>query len=149
MPKQLTADDARVSLNAHVAAKGAEICAKYGPAIGWRELQLILEDRTCVRYPCRIEFNAEPLQAGEFGHPVAQGEKPEDGYTLFIHPLFMTQLAEVPVLALYQLVLVNYGDFASGDDALAFGAAALGLSEDDYYEKICALMEPIGECGCS
>ena len=149
MPKQLTADDARISLNAHVAAKGAEIHAKYGPAIGWRELQLILEDRTCVRYPCTLEFNAEPLQAGEFAHPVAKGGNPEDGFTLFVHPLFMTQLPEVPLLALYQLVLVNYGDFASGADALAFGAAALGLSEDDYYARLCELMEPISECGCS
>jgi len=149
MPKQLTADDARISLNAHVAAKGAEIHAKYGPAIGWRELQLILEDRACVRYPCTLEFNAEPLQAGEFAHPVAKGGNPEDGFTLFVHPLFMTQLPEVPLLALYQLVLVNYGEFASGDDALAFGAAALGLSEDDYYARLCELMEPISECGCS
>ena len=149
MPKQLTADDARISLNAHVAAKGAEIHAKYGPAIGWRELQLILEDRACVRYPCTLEFNAESLQAGEFAHPVAKGGNPEDGFTLFVHPMFMTQLPEVPLLALYQLVLVNYGEFASGDDALAFGAAALGLSEDDYYARLCELMEPISECGCS
>jgi len=149
MPKQLTADDARISLNAHVAAKGAEIHAKYGPAIGWRELQLILEDRACVRYPCTLEFNAEHLQAGEFAHPVAKGDNPEDGFTLFVHPLFMTQLPEVPLLALYQLVLVNYGEFASGDDALTFGAAALGLSEDDYYARLCELMEPISECGCS
>lgn len=76
MPKQLTAEDARVSLNAHVAAKGAEIRAKYGPVIGWSELKLILEDRACVRYPCRIEFDAGPLQVGEFAHPVAKGINP-------------------------------------------------------------------------
>lgn len=149
MPTQLTAEDARISLNAHVAAKGAEIRAKYGPEIGWSELKLILEDRTCVRYPCTLEFNAEPLQAGEFAHPVAKGDSPEDGYTMFVNPLFMTQLPEVPVLVLYQLVLVNYGEFASGDDALTFGAAVLGLTEDDYYTRLCALMEPISECGCS
>ena len=62
MAQQLTAADARLSLNAHVAAKGAEIFAKYGPRIGWRELQAILLDRTCVRYPCTIEFDASPLR---------------------------------------------------------------------------------------
>ena len=66
MPTQLTADDARVSLNAHVAAKGAELHAKYGPVIGWRELKLILEDRACVRYPCVLEFESTSLQSGEF-----------------------------------------------------------------------------------
>ena len=70
MAKQLTAEDVRVSLNAHVAARGAELHAKYGPEIGWKELQLILEDRTCVRYPTTIEFSASSLQPGEFARRV-------------------------------------------------------------------------------
>lgn len=148
MPTQLTADDARVSLNAHVAAKGAELRAKYGPGVGWLELKLILQDRSCVRYPCALEFNAEPLQSGEFAHPVALGEHPEDGFTMYVHPYFMMHLADVPWLVIYQLVLVNYGEFASGDDALAFGAAALGVTEDAYYTRLCEVTEPISECGC-
>ena len=117
MAKQLTAEDVRVSLNAHVASRGEEIHAKYGPVIGWAELQQMLEDRTCVRYPCKLEFNAAPLQPGEFAHPVAQGDKPEDGYIMYVHPLYMTQLADVPALVCYQLVLVNYGEFAASEDA--------------------------------
>ena len=149
MPTQLTTDDARVSLKAHVAAKGAELRAKYGPTIGWLELKLILQDRSCVRYPCALEFNAEPLLSGEFAHPVALGERPEDGFTMFVHPYFMTHLADVPWLVIYQLVLVNYGEFASGDDALAFGAAALGVTEDTYYTRLCEVTEPISDCGCA
>ena len=45
MAEQLTVDDARQSLTAHVAAKGAEIFEKYGPRIGWKELLQILADR--------------------------------------------------------------------------------------------------------
>lgn len=149
MPTQLTAADARLSLNAHVAAKGAEIRAKYGPSIGWSELKLLLEDRACVRYPCALEFDSAPLQPREFAHPVAKGETPEDGFTMFVHPFFMTQLPDVPALVLYQLVLVNYGEFASSEDALTFGAAALGLSDDEYYQRLCELAEPLGDCGCA
>jgi len=151
MAKQLTAEDVRVSLNAHVAAKGAELNAKYGPEIGWSQLKLILEDRAFVRYPCTLEFEAGPLQAGEFAHPVARGEQPEDGFTMYVHPLYLTQLPDVAALVLYQLVLVNYGEFASSDDALTFGAAALGISEDVYYGRLCELMEPLGDgtTGCS
>jgi len=148
MPKQLTAEDARTSLNAHVASKGEEIRAKYGPVIGWRELQEILRDRTVVRYPCGIEFNAAPLKAGEFAAPIPVGALPEDGFTMYVHPLFMTQLPDVPALVLYQLVVVNYGEFAAGDDALTFGAAALGLAESAYYEKLCELADPISDCAC-
>ena len=128
MATQLTADDARQSLNAHVAAKGAEIFEKYGPRIGWKELLRILEDRACVRYPCQIVFDAAQLGPGEFAHPVPKSDNPEDDFTMHVHPCFMTQLPYVPYLVLYQLVLVNYGEFASSDDAEIFGAAALGVA---------------------
>lgn len=144
MAKQLTADDAKQSLAAHVAAKGAEIFAQYGPQIGWPELQAILANRACVRYPCELKFDSAALQLGEFAHPVANGETPEAGFTLYVHPVYMTQLAMVPYLALYQLVIVNYGEFASSDDAEIFAAAALGLDRELYYQTLCSLADQLG-----
>lgn len=141
MSKQLTTEDARQSLTAHAAAKGLEIREKYGPHIGWTELQRILQDRSCVRYPCEILFDAAGLQSGELAHPVAKGEQPEAGFTIIVHPLLLLQLERVPPLVLYQLVLVNYGDFASADDAESFGANALGLSKDDYYRALCEMAD--------
>jgi hypothetical protein len=138
-----SAHDARQSLNASAAAIGAEIYDKYGPRIGWTQLLQILEDRTCARYPCEIVFDAAPLQAGEFAHPVAKGERPEDGFRMHVHPLFMTQPEQVPLLVLYQLVLVNYGAFAAAEDAETFGAAALGLSKDEYYHILCGLADEL------
>jgi hypothetical protein len=143
MDRQLSIDDARQSLTAHLAAKGAEIREKYGPRIGWDELLQILDDRACVRYPCEIRFDAEPLLAGEFAHPVAKGTRPEEGFTLCVHPVFATQLSQVPLLVFYQLVAVNYGEFASADDAETFGASALGLSKDEYYGAVCALADQL------
>src|ERR1041385_6327656 len=149
MPTQLTAEDARQSLTAHVAAKGEELRAKYGPRIGWKELQQVLRDRECFRYPCEIAFDAAPLLDGEFAHPVPKSERPEDGFTMFVHPLFLTQLDYVPHLVLYQLVLVNYGEFAAPDDAEIFGANALGISKDEYYETLCAIADQFDAGGCS
>lgn len=145
MATQLTADDARQSLTAHVAAKGDELCAKYGPGLGWKELQALLQDRAFVRYPCEILFDAAQLHPGEVAHAVPNGDRPEDGFMLHIHPLFMLQLPRVPHLALYQLVAVNYGEFASADDAETFGAAALGLPRDEYYAILCGLADQL--CG--
>ena len=144
MAAQLTADDAKQSLNAHVAAKGAEIFEKYGPTIGWKQLLQLLEDRACVRYPCQVVFDAAPLAPGEFAHPVPKSENPEDGFSMCVHPCFMTQLRYVPYLVLYQLVLVNYGQFASADDAESFGASALGLAKDEYYQVLCELADLLG-----
>jgi hypothetical protein len=138
-----SAHDARQSLNASAAAIGAEVYEKYGPRIGWTQLLQILGDRSCARYPCEIVFDAAPLQAGEFAHPVAKGDHPADGFTIYVHPFFMMQLDQVPLLVLYQLVLVNYGAFASSDDAETFGAAALGLAKDRYYDTLCRLADEL------
>ncbi len=137
MAIQLTADDARQSLTAHVAARGLELREKYGPSIGWAELQRVLQDRAFVRYPCELIFDAEPLLAGEFAHPAPKGSRPEDGFVMYVHPNFFPQLDRVPWLVLYQLVAVNYGEFASAEDAETFGAAALGITRDEYYAALC------------
>lgn len=149
MPIRLTADDARQSLTEHVAERGAALRAKYGPQIGWSELLKILEDREFVRYPCDISFEEGVLATGEFAHPMPKGDKPEDGFTMYVHPAFRLQLQEIPMLVLYQLVLLNYGEFASADDAETFGSSALGLSKDEYYDSLCKMADRTGcDCGC-
>jgi hypothetical protein len=136
-----TAQDARLALGSHAAATGAEIHRKYGPQIAWAEVLRILEDRTCVRYPCEITFDSAPLQPGEFAYPAQKGTRPEEGFTLYLHPCFRDDLQAAAMLVLYQLVVINYGHFASAEDAESFGAAALGVSTDEYYGLICQLAD--------
>ncbi|HEY9012157.1 MAG TPA: hypothetical protein VIN06_14175 [Devosia sp.] len=143
MPTQLTAGHAKESLTTHVRTKGAEIFVKYGPQIGEPELTALLRDRSAVRYPCTIAFDAAPLRPGEFAYPVPNGEKPEDGFRLCVHPHYRTQPALVPYLVLYQLVAVNYGEFASPEDAEEFGAAALGVDRERYYQVLCHLADQL------
>jgi hypothetical protein len=136
-------EDARVSLAAHVAEKGEEIRRKFGPSIGWSQLERIVGDRECVRYPCEIAFDAGPLEPGECAYPEPLGERPEDGFRLCVHPHFSTDPARVPLLALYQVVSINYGAFASPGDAEVFGAAALGIPREEYYAALCAMADEI------
>ena len=143
MSKILTLEDAKDSLTAHVATRGAEIHAKFGPVIGWSQLQAILADRAAVRYPCELVFDGEPLLEGECAFPVPLGATPEEGFRLCIHPFFATSPSRVPLLALYQVVAINYGSFASSEDAEAFGAAVLGLGREEYYEELCAMADEI------
>jgi hypothetical protein len=70
-------------------------------------------------------------------------------YTIFLRmsvPILQGRLSkaneeQLAALVFYQLVVVNYGEFASSDDAVTFGAAALGLAEDDYYRTVCELAD--------
>jgi hypothetical protein len=135
MPKQLTLDDARRSLAGHLADRGAAIHAKYGPRVGWNELHQLLQDKECCRYPVEIVFSDQGLEDGEFAHPFAKSDDPNDGYVMRVHPFFAT--------VLYQLVLVNYGDFASPEDAETFGAAVLGIDREDYHDQLCELADMV------
>jgi hypothetical protein len=148
MSTPLTAQDARTSLTDHVAAKGLEIRQKYGPHIGWPQLQLLLADRSCVRYPCELVFAAGFLSAGEIAHHVGNSERPEDGFKLYLHPFLLTRREQAVYWILYQLVVVNYGEFASPNDAEVFGAAALGLAQEEYYEALCRMADEMGGSGC-
>lgn len=140
---QLTADDARQSMQAHLSDKGAQIQQTYGPQIGWGALIRLLSDSRFVRYPCEIVFDASDLLEGEAAHVLAKGERPEAGFRILVHPYYATQLNRVPLLVLYQLVVVNYGEFASSDDAEVFGACALGIPREDYYRALCSLVDEI------
>ena len=53
----------------------------------------------------------------------------------------------MPALVLYQLVLVNYGEFASAEDAETFGAAVLGISRDEYYQTLCEMADQLRRPG--
>jgi hypothetical protein len=144
MDTQPTAEEAKQSLNDHVAYKGWEICQRFGPGLGWADLQVLLNDRAFVRYPVEIVFDTANLNPGEFAYPAQRGERPEEGFIMYVHPIYMVQLSMVPYLVLYQLVSVNYGQFASPDDAETFGAHALGISRDEYYATVCELADQLG-----
>jgi hypothetical protein len=64
----------------------------------------------------------------------------------------MRHLDQVAYLVLYQLVVVNYGEFASPEDAEVFGSNALGLTREQYYLTLCEMVDQISgkpETGCS
>ncbi len=138
---------ARESLTAHAAEKGLQIRARYGPELGGEALRRILGDRACVRYPCTLAFDSERLLPGECAHAAPRGDRPEAGFTLYIHPVFEHRWDAVARLVLYQLVVVNYGAFASSEDAEVFGASACGQTREAYYQAMCRLADELADAG--
>ena len=133
MARNLTADDARQSLTAHVENKGLEIFHQHGGRLDWAGLQRLLEDRTQVRYPCEIVFDAGPLQEGEFAHPVPKGDTPEDGFAMHVHPIYMLDLeqvlAELPSQEA-ELLRLRYGINQEAPMALSAVARSMGVTRD-------------------
>jgi hypothetical protein len=143
MTERLDAQNAERALGDHAYEKGLAIRVTYGTDLNWDSLLDLLNNRECVRYPCRIKFDSSQLQPGEFAYPQPLGECPEDGFIIHVHEHFENRKDDLPALILYQLVAVNYGKFASDTDAERFGAAALGMKVDAYYHYVCRLADEI------
>ena len=125
----------------HAAEKAKEIRKKYGPTIDYPTLLRIFEDRESIRYPVEIRFVSDGIEPGLFGKTEQVSEDPSDGYIVFLHENFKDRTDVLPVLLLYQSVLVNYDELASANDAEIFGAGVLGMERDDYYELIVELTD--------
>ena len=134
-----------MALRDHVVTRATEARAKFGDRIGRAEMMCLLEDRAVVRYPLGVRFDAGPLEHGEFACLEALGERPADGYCLFIHPMFEPVNDLLPLLIAYYIPSVNYGDVATHVEAELFGATLLGLDAEEYYRILCSVADSAAE----
>lgn len=152
-----TAEEAQQSLRDHVVAKATEARLRRGGLIDRAVMFELLKDRSVVRYPLGVRFDAEPLQDGEFACLEALGEHPSHGFCLYVHPMFESDDELLPLLIAYYIPSVNYGDVASHVEAELFGATLLGLDVEEYYRILCWAADTVGggdhpcgggSCGC-
>lgn len=136
-------EDAQRSLREHVVAKAAEARLRRGGLIDREVMWRLLEDRAVVRYPLGVRFDAEPLKPGEFACLEVLGDRPSDGFCLYVHPAFEREDDLLPLLVAYYIPSVNYGDVASHVEAELFGATLLGLDVDEYYQTLCRAADSI------
>jgi hypothetical protein len=145
MTKTATGKMPPTSLTETLLEAAQRIHDKYGPRLGWSELLQLAQDRECVPYPCEIRFDVGPLLPGESAHAVPKGPQPESGFIICLHPVYASQLERAPHLVLYQLALVQTGNRACPEAAETFGAHALGLPRQEYYQALCQLATQLGE----
>jgi len=127
-----------------IAALATLIRQRYGPRLDWRQLLLLLEDRACVRFPCELRFDAEPLLPGEFALVVPRGLNDAEGFIIYLHPFYALELDQAVYLVLPQLVRVNYGLQAAPEDAENFGAQVMDVPTADYFHTLCQLSDQLG-----
>lgn len=140
---RLTLDGGRQALAEHARCKGEQVLAAYGCDMDYAALMRLLDDRDCVHFPATVEFDSARVGEGLFGSVEPRAERPVDGYTVYLHEKLRGRDSDVVTAVLYLLVVVNYGDFATARDAEVFGAAALGMGQEQYYQRVCELADSI------
>jgi len=148
MKQKLTEADGRKALHEHVVETATAARRTYGDDLtGDGRLLELLEDRQVVRYPTELCFDGGPLRPGEFAHAQPLGERPADGFRLYVHPCFENRKDILPRLVVYHIVRINYGEIASHEDAELFGATLLGLDVEEYYRSLCDLADSLPDAG--
>jgi len=131
------------AVSIHASEKAREIRSRLGENIDYQAVVDMLEDRKSTRYPTQLRFVTEGIEPGMFAMTEAISDNPDDGYVISMHSVFEDQHDVLPALILYQLVLVNYGDLATANDAEIFGSTILDMDRDDYYDQIVSLTDSI------
>ncbi|MBM4100718.1 MAG: hypothetical protein FJ256_00445 [Phycisphaerae bacterium] len=145
MNQRPTAEEAQQSLRDHIVAKAMDARLRRGGPMDRGGMMRLLEDRSVVRYPLGVRFDAEPLQPGEFACVESLGEHPSDGFCLFIHPMFENVDDLIPLLIAYYIPSVNYGEVASHVEAELFGATLLGIDVEEYYAILCSVADTVND----
>lgn len=143
MERKPTTEDGLQALRDHVIMKAIEARHNRKGLIDRTEIFRMLQDRSVVRYPVGVRFDAQPLHAGEFAFLEALGEHPSDGFCLYIHPMFEQVDDLLPLLIAYYIPTVNYGEVASHIEAELFGSTLLNIDREEYYRILCSVADSV------
>ena len=132
------------SLVDHVVSQAEVARARHGPFMG-AQLEELLHDPACVRYPTRLVFEFGEMAMHQFGQPDTDWRNSEkDGRVLYLRPMLRDEPELVLLAVAYFIPLINYGEIVTDELCVRYGAALLGMMPEDYYRRICDLAEKVG-----
>jgi hypothetical protein len=132
------------SLREHLAAQAEVARAKHGPVTA-AKLDALLQDLDCLRHPVRLVFEFGEMAVHQLAQPGVDWRDPErNGRVLYVRPGLRDRPELLPLVVAYMVPVINYGEVIGDEHCLLYGAALLGLDEDDYYQRLCALADSLG-----
>jgi hypothetical protein len=106
------------------------------------ELELLLKDPECVRYPVRLAFEFGEMAMHQFAQPdVDYRHADQNGRVLYLRPVLRDRPELIVPAVAYMLPVINYGEIIQDEHCMLYGATLLGLMEEEFYARICALAD--------
>ncbi len=132
------------SLRAHLLAQALVAHQKYAPVTA-EKLEAFLHDTDCMRYPVRLVFELGEMAMNQFAQPdIDWRNREQDGRVLYLRPQLCERPDLLPLAVAYMVPVINYGAIISDQHCLLYGAAVLGLMEEEYYSRLCAMADVVG-----
>jgi hypothetical protein len=132
------------SLREHLLALATLAHAKYAP-ITPANLDALLHDSACVRYPTRLVFEFGDMAAHQFAQPEWDRSDPQTkGRVLYLRPYLREHPDQTVLAVAYMLPALNYGEVVTDEHCRVYGATLLGMLEEEFYQRICQLADATG-----
>jgi len=132
------------SLREHLLAQAVVAHQKHGPLTA-DKLDALLHDPDCLRHPVRLVFEFGEMAMHQFAQPeIDWRNTDQDGRVLYVRPLLRERPELLPLAVAYMIPLINYGDIIADEHCRCYGAALLGLMEEEYHQKLCRLADEVG-----
>jgi hypothetical protein len=132
------------SLRGHLAAQAVVAHQRYAP-ITRESLERMLQDRECVRYPTRLVFEFGEMAMHQFAQPDVDPRDPTGASrVLYLRPSLQNRPELLVRAVAYMIPALNYGEIITDAPCVSYGAALLGMMEDEYYQQVCALADELG-----
>lgn len=132
------------SLREHLVAQAVVAHQKYQPFTA-ESLARFLTDPECLRHPTRLVYEFGEMAPHQFAQPDLDYRNPaEDGRVLYLRPRLRPRPDLTLLAVAYMVPVINYGDIVTDAFCLRYGATLLGLTENEFYEQLCALADYAG-----
>jgi hypothetical protein len=132
------------SLLDHLRAQAVAARRKYAP-LTFDRLDDLLRDPDCLRHPTRLVFEFGEMALHQFAQPdLDWRHSPQDDRVLYLRPMLRDHPELVLLAVAYMIPVLNYGDIIADNHCLLYGATLLGLPEEEFYQRVCAVAEQAG-----
>lgn len=132
------------SLHDHLQAQAVVAHQKYAPLVA-DKLDALLHDPECLRHPVRLVFEFGEMAMHQFAQPdIDWRNQEQDGRVLYLRPLLRNRPDLVVLAVSYMIPVINYTDIVTDEHCLGYGAALLGLTKEEYYQRLCMLADSVG-----
>lgn len=132
------------SLRHHLLAQAVVAHQKHHP-LNPGNLEALLHDPDCLRYPVRLVFEYGEMAMHQFAHPDVDWQNREcDGRVLYLRPAITERPVLIRLAVAYMIPLINYGDIITDDHCLTYGATLLGMIENEFYRNVCDMADFLG-----
>lgn len=131
----------RDALTRHARGAAVRSVVKLGGPLSCENVGRFLSDRDCLKYDTEVVYDASELEPHQFAQPVIEGGPARRTCFLYVHPRFAGQPEHLPLIVAYMAGAINYGGAASPELCEEYGAALLGMTRDEFYERVCYMAD--------